>query len=118
MHSTEEGVAQTEENTTHFPKGHRNVESRCENNTMGALCVKVPLTGGLLILSGSEPVARKRGGGGYVFETVSSAVQNSKTRERRSPIACFGGSGARGVRDNLGYRPTPPVFLLYINELR
>jgi len=38
---------------------------RFKNNTPCALLVKVPLTGGLAVLSGSEPVAGKRGGGGY-----------------------------------------------------
>jgi hypothetical protein len=38
-----------------------------QNNTVWVGQVKVPLTGGLAILSGSEAVAGKRGGGGYVF---------------------------------------------------
>jgi hypothetical protein len=44
---------------------------------MGVLRVKVPLTGGLAVLGAGKPVAGKRGGGGYVFEIVSSNVQNS-----------------------------------------
>ena len=51
------------------------------------------MTGGLAVLGAGKPVARKRGGGGYVFEIASSAVQNSNPSQRRSHISCFGGLG-------------------------
>jgi hypothetical protein len=82
------------------------------------MSTKVPSTGGLAVLGAGKPVGRKRGGGGYVFEICSSAVQNSNTRLRGSHITCFGGSGGRGVRDNHGYTPPHPVFSLYNSGLR
>ena len=51
--------------------GARQQESKLvsvTNNTPYTLNVKVPLTGGLSVLSGRKPVARKIGGGGYDFQ--------------------------------------------------
>lgn len=45
-----------------------------------------------------------------IFKIVSSAVQNSNTRERRSPNTPIGGSGGGRVRDNHCYMALPPFF--------
>jgi hypothetical protein len=60
------GAAQTEGNTT--PTGTAMSNNGSKIIPPWGLDVKVPSTGGLAALSGSEPVAGKRGGGGYDFQ--------------------------------------------------